>query len=184
MIIITLEKMTEKILEIKKEEKTTENKKEEEIKKIVKRPIGRPRKYLGESKHSTKTFYYPINDIYDLVWKEFVKICNNESIKPEQFIKNEHYRTGHRLRRLLLNFVIRNTKSDIVKKRALIIFLNELNNSIESYNKVNDDNHPLLTMDELKASYEKGNNIKLEEQEEIEDSENSDIEPIEEVEEE
>ena len=115
--------------------------------------IGRPKKYYGSSRHSTKTFYFPANDAYDVVWNDFIKICINNNNNPLMFVKNEQYISGKWLRRLVLNYVLNNSKNPKVKDIICNILQVEINSSIVAFNKYNKTKHEKVTVEEVKNKY-------------------------------
>ena len=126
----------------------------------VKKPLGRPRKYFGSSTiHSTRTFYFPNNEEYNKIWLEFQSLCNKET--PFTFVKNVKYRTGHTMRRSILDYVCRKSTNLKIKELALKALLVEINTSIKAYNKFKNINKELLSYESLEASFSNKANLHI-----------------------
>ncbi len=113
---------------------------------------GRPRKYGTDRTMSPhRTFYFPNNKDYISIWGEFKDIC--DVISPTMFFKGRQHKTGAKIRRMILDHVIKNTKKRYTRIKAIKLLLVEINESIVSYDKYHKTNHDIVTFDQLAKQY-------------------------------
>jgi len=98
---------------------------------------GRPKKDPGsKTQYTTKTIYFPSSVNYNIVWKEFENLCIRNS-DSKVYNRNRYWKKGIVIRRLIMQYVLNNTKDVNVKDIVDEIIAREDKERIDKWEKDN-----------------------------------------------